>query len=136
MILLSTDKQLLDASYIHAFLSQTYWAKGRTLEEVVKAIANSLNVGLYQDEKQIGYARIVTDYTGFAYIMDVFTDPQQRGNGYARQLMEYIFALPELQTIKTWRLATTDAHGLYARFGFQPLSKPENMMERILTPPH
>lgn len=136
MITISSDNSLLDAAYIHAFLSQTYWAADRTLEEVEKAIANSLNVGLYKDGKQIGYARVVTDYVGFAYLMDVFTDPLHRGNGYSKQLMEYLLALPELQTIKVWRLATTDAHGLYARFGFRPLAKPENMMELVKPPKH
>lgn len=131
MITISSDRNLLDASYIHAILSQTYWAANRTREDVEKAILHSLNFGSYINGKQIGYARVVTDYTGFAYLMDVFTDPQFRGHGYSKQLIRFMLEAPELQTIKVWRLATTDAHGLYEQFGFKPLAKPENMMELV-----
>jgi GNAT superfamily N-acetyltransferase len=131
MITISTDRHLLDVSYIHVFLSQTYWAQGRTREEVESAIRHSLNFGLYLDGRQIGYARVVTDYTGFAYLMDLFTDPEHRGLGYSKRLMEHILGFPDLQTIRVWRLATTDAHGLYEQFGFRPLATPEKMMELL-----
>ncbi|MBL7712173.1 MAG: GNAT family N-acetyltransferase [Chitinophagaceae bacterium] len=129
-VLISTDKSLLDIPFIHQFLSQSYWAKGRTMEETLTAIGHSLNFGVYESGRQIGYARVVTDYVQFAYLMDVFIDESRRGLGYAAQLVSFILDFEALQKVKVWRLATTDAHELYQKFGFTALSRPENMMER------
>jgi GNAT superfamily N-acetyltransferase len=130
-LVISTEPTLLDVSFIHGFLSTSYWAKGRSIEDMKTIIRHSLNFGAYLDGQQIGYARVVTDFVQFAYLLDVFITPDQQGRGYARQLMAHLLGAPELKRVKVWRLATTDAHSLYAPFGFQPLSKPETMMELI-----
>jgi GNAT superfamily N-acetyltransferase len=131
-ITITTDKNQLDINLIHAFISNTYWAKGRSLEQVQTCIDNSLNFGIYLNNQQIGYARVVTDYVAFAYLLDVFIIEQYQKQGYSTQLMEFILNLPELKSIKVWRLATTDAHYLYQKFGFTALKSPEKMMERIV----
>ena len=131
-ITITTDKNQLDINLIHAFISNTYWAKGRTVTEVQTCIDNSLNFGIYLNNQQIGYARVVTDYVAFAYLLDVFIIEQYQKQGYSTQLMEFILNLPELKSIKVWRLATTDAHYLYQKFGFTALKSPEKMMERIV----
>ncbi len=128
-ISISTSKELLNLDFITDFLSKTYWAEGRTKEKMQVLIDNSLNFGVYLNEEQIGYARMVTDYGQFAYLMDVFIIPEHRGKGYSKQLMEYILNHQVLKEIPVIRLATKDAHELYRQFGFTPLSKPENMME-------
>ena len=129
---LSTDKNQLEINFIHAFISNTYWAKGRTLAEVQTCIDNSLNFGIYLNNHQIGYARVVTDYVAFAYLMDVFIAEEFQKQGYASQLMDFILKCKTLQNIKIWRLATTDAHYLYKKFGFTPLNNPVKMMERVV----
>jgi GNAT superfamily N-acetyltransferase len=106
-IIISTDKNLLDVKFINDFISNTYWAKGRSLETMQKCIDNSLNFGLYLDGKQIGYARLVTDYCIFAYLMDVFIDESFRGKGYSKQLMKCMMEHESVKDVKVWRLATT-----------------------------
>ena len=113
------------------FISNSYWAKGRTVDEMKICINNSLNFGVYINHQQIGYARVVTDYFQFAYIMDLFIDESHRGKGFSKELMKYIMDLKELSCVKIWRLATSDAHGLYEQFGYKHLAKPENMMELL-----
>lgn len=132
MITISTDKSKLQIDIIHQFLTTAYWAKGRTIEEIKKSIEHCLCFGVYLDEKQIGFARIVTDYTVFAYIMDVFILPEYRGNGYSKQLMKAINEEPLLQSCKVWMLKTSDAHKLYEQFGYSELKHPEKLMERLL----
>ncbi|MNE32430.1 Acetyltransferase (GNAT) family protein [compost metagenome] len=128
-LIITTERSRLDLEYITEFISQTYWAKDRSRETMLTCIENSLNFGVYLHEKQIGYGRVVTDYAQFAYIMDVFIDEKQRGKGYSKKLMEYILEHESLSQVKVLRLATSDAHELYRKFGFRELSKPENMME-------
>ena len=132
MITISTDKEKLQIDVIHQFLTETYWAKGRTLEEVKKTIAHCLCFGMYLDGKQIGFARLATDYTVFAYLMDVFVLPEYRGKGYSKQLMKAINEEPQLQSCKVWMLKTSDAHKLYKQFGYTELKHPEKVMERLL----
>ncbi|MDQ1727916.1 MAG: hypothetical protein QOD33_41 [Pyrinomonadaceae bacterium] len=128
---ISTDDRLLDLQVIHDFISkQSYWGQGRTLAVVQRALVNSLNFGLYQDAQQIGFARVVTDYATFAWVADVFILPAYRGRGLSKWLMEVILSHPELQGFRRWVLATKDAHGLYERFGFIPLHRPERWLER------
>lgn len=115
--------------YITAFISRSYWAKDRTSKEMQICIDHSLNFGVFLDEQQIGYARVVTDYFQFAYLMDVFIDEKHRGLGYSKILMEHILENDLVKDVKVWRLSTADAHGLYKQFGFTALSKPENLME-------
>lgn len=132
MIEISCDKQRLNVDSIHAFLTQTYWAKGRSLNDVKKSIEHSFCLGVYLDTEQIGFARIATDYTVFAYIMDVYILPNYRGKGYSKLLMKAINEAPELKLCKVWMLKTSDAHRLYEQFGFTSLVHPEKIMERLL----
>lgn len=132
MISVSTDKHRLDVPFIQNFLKDIYWAAGRTLEEVQTTIDSSFCFGVYLDGKQIGFARVVTDYVVFAYLMDVFIDEAHRGKGYSSILIEAMMNEPKLKAIKIWRLATTDAHFLYEKFGFTALAHPEKMMEKVI----
>lgn len=125
---ISTDKEKLDPSVIHAFLTNSYWATGISLERVQKRIDNSLCFGVYDDEKQVGFARLITDYDSFAYLADVFILEQYRGLGMSKQLMDFMLKYPAVQGLRRWVLATKDAHGLYAQFGFKPLEIPERWM--------
>ena len=128
---ISTDSSRLDVELIHDFLSKTaYWASGRTLEVVERSIENSLPFGIYKENNQVGFARVVTDYATFAWIADVFVLPEHRNQGLSKWLMEVILSHPQLQGFRRWVLATKDAHSLYARFGFIPLHRPERWMER------
>jgi GNAT superfamily N-acetyltransferase len=128
---ISTDNKRLDIGGIHDFVSnQSYWAQGRAIETMQRALDNSLNFGLYKNNQLIGFARVVTDYATFAWIADVFVLSEHRGLGLSKWIMEVILSHPELQGLRRWVLATKDAHGLYARFGFIPLHRPERWMER------
>ena len=129
--LISTDRQHLDREMIHDFLSrESYWAKGRSLEVVNRGIEHSLNFGLYRGPRQIGFARVVTDYATFAWLADVFVLEEFRGQGLGKWLIEVILAHPQLQGFRRWALATKDAHELYRSFGFNELTRPERWMER------
>ncbi|MEO5775400.1 MAG: GNAT family N-acetyltransferase [Flavobacterium sp.] len=132
MITVSTDKSKLDVSFIQTFLKDIYWAAGRTIDEVQTTIDASFCFGIYLDDKQIGFARVITDYVVFAYMMDVFIDERLRGKGYSSILIDAMMKEPELQQVKIWRLATSDSHFLYEKFGFTALAHPEKMMEKIL----
>ncbi len=132
MITVSTNKSKLDVVFMQHFLKDAYWATGRTIEEVQTTIDNSFCFGIYLNEKQIGFARVITDYVVFAYLMDVFIIEEHRGKGYSSILIENMINEPKLQQVKIWRLATTDAHFLYKKFGFTALANPEKMMEKII----
>ncbi|MFN0139372.1 MAG: GNAT family N-acetyltransferase [Pyrinomonadaceae bacterium] len=127
---LDTDKRRLDIASIHHFLSGTYWAKTRTLEQTLTAIENSLCFGVYRGREQVGFARVVTDKATFAYIGDVFIIEAERGKGLSKWLMEVIVTQPDLQNLRRWLLATRDAHGLYKQYEFDELRFPERWMER------
>jgi len=132
MITVSTDKSKLDISFLQNFLKDVYWAAGRTIEEVQTTIDASFCFGIYSNDQQIGFCRVITDYVVFAYVMDVFIDEKHRGNGYSSILINAMMTEPQLQQVKIWRLATSDAHFLYQKFGFTSLAHPEKMMERII----
>ncbi len=132
MILVSTDKSQLDVPFIQDFLKDVYWAAGRTIQEVQTTIDASFCFGIYRDGKQIGFARVITDYVVFAYLMDVFITPEHRGKGYSSVLIQTMMDEPQLQQVKIWRLATSDAHFLYEKFGFKALAHPEKMMEKLI----
>ena len=132
MIEISTDKSRLNFEVIHQFLTNSYWAKGRTIDEVKRSIDNSINFGVYLKNEQIGFARICTDYTVFVYLMDVFILPEHRSKGYFKELMQVIVKEPSLKTCKVWMLKTKDAHELYKKFSFTDLKQPERVMERTL----
>lgn len=123
-LLISTDCSLLDMRLIHHFLStDSYWAEGIPLETVEKALANSLCFGLYKNNKQIGFARLVTDKATFAYLADVFVLEEYRGQGLSKWLMEVIQSHPEVQGLRRWMLMTRDAQGLYEQFGWTVLDE-------------
>jgi GNAT superfamily N-acetyltransferase len=129
----STDRDRLDLIFIHGFLSQeSYWVRNISFERVKKAADHSLNFGLYHQDRQIGYARIITDYSRVAYLADVFIIPDYRGQGLSKWLMEQIMTHPDLQGLRRWILHTADAHGLYKQFGWTPAEKPETYMERYI----
>ena len=127
---ISTDKGRLDLSVIHDFLDASYWAAGRSVETIRRSIEHSLPFGVYKGDKQIGFARVITDYATFAWIADVFVLEEHRGLGLSKWLMDVIIAHPELQGFRRWVLATKDAHELYRKFGFIELARPERWMER------
>ena len=128
----STDKTLLDPSVIHAFLTDSYWAKGIPLENVLKRIQNSLCFGVYDsDNNQVGFARVITDSESFAYLADVFILLSYRGQGLSKLLMTYIMAYPDLQNLRRFMLATVDAHLVYAPFGFEAIQRTERWMEKL-----
>ena len=126
---ISTDKSKLDLEAVHNFITNSDWAKGISLEDVKKGIENSLSFGVYKQDSQIGFARVITDYSRLAHLADVFILEEYRGLGLAKWLMENIMNHSELQSIKNWTLLTEDAHGLYRQFGFQDLKNPEIYME-------
>lgn len=129
MIHISTDKTRLQIDTIHSFLTETYWAKGRSIGEVKKTINHSYCFGVYIDDKQIGFARIITDFTFFAYIMDLFIVKEYQGKGYSKQLVNMILNDEKLKGCKSWVLKTADAHGLYKQFGFKDIGNAEKWME-------
>lgn len=129
-ITISTDNSKLNIDFIHQFLTNAYWSKGRTKEEVKTSIEHCLNFGVYLNGEQIGFARLLTDYTVFAYLMDVFIIEKYRGHGYSKQLIKTIVQHSELQKVHRWMLATKDAHGLYKQFGFEELPDPNLMMTK------
>ena len=130
MITVSTDKNKLDIVFIQEFLKDIFWKAPRSIEDVKTVIEHSFCFGIYLDGKQIGFARVITDYVVFAYVMDVFIDEKHRGKGYSSILIERMLNEPKLQEVKLWRLATRDAHFLYKKFGFKNLGFPEQMMEK------
>jgi GNAT superfamily N-acetyltransferase len=130
-ITINTNKSLLNVEFINSFISQTYWAKGRTIETMQTCIDNSLNFGIYLNNNQIGYGRVVTDFAQFAYLMDIFIIDEHRKKGYSKLLMNYIMDCRKLKNVKVWRLATSDAHYLYEKYGFKQLANPEKIMELI-----
>ncbi|MEO6541446.1 MAG: GNAT family N-acetyltransferase [Ferruginibacter sp.] len=131
--MISTDKRKLDIQFIKNYLcNESYWAKNIPVATVKKSIEGSFCFGLYVHEKenisQVGFARVITDHATFAYLADVFIIEKFRGKGLSKWMMGAIMDHPELQGLRRWLLATRDAHGLYAQFGFLPLDKPERIM--------
>ena len=130
---ISTDPARLDNDEIAEMLKRSYWANGRPRERLDRALANSLVFGIYDGKKQIGLARVVSDYAIFAYLCDVFIHEDYRAHGLGKWLMQTIHSHPDLQGLRRWTLVTRDAHGLYRQFGWQPLANPDGWME-ILVP--
>lgn len=129
--LMSTDPDRLDVDAVHAFLTTAYWCQGIPKDRVAKALANSLCFGLYhRGDEQVGLSRVVTDHATYAYLCDVYVLESHRGNGLGHWMVECVMTHPELQDLRRFTLATRDAHGIYAAFGFTPLKAPERQMER------
>lgn len=128
---ISTDPDRLDRPLIHEFLSASYWAKGIPRETVDRSIEGALCFGLYEADRQVGFARVITDRSTFAYLADVFVLESHRGRGLAAWLMETILGHPDLQGLRRWMLLTRDAHPLYRKGGFTELARPERVMEKV-----
>ncbi len=126
---ISTDKNQLNLTFVHDFLQRSYWAKGVPVATVAASIQNSLCFCVFTREgEQVGFARVVSDYATFAYLADVFIIEHYRDRGLSKWLMKTILAHSKLQGLRRFCLGTYDAHGLYNRFGFQPLAKPNNFL--------
>ncbi len=130
---INTDPSMLDLDAVHGFLRRSYWASERPLETVKRSVEHSLNFGLFQEKerRQVGFARVVTDFATFAWLCDVFIDEAHRGQGLGAWLMETVVEHPELRCMRLWVLGTRDAHGLYEKIGFTPLSVPEKWMQKL-----
>ena len=135
---IDTDRARVDLDVVHGFLTQCYWARGIPRDVVRRSIDGALCFGIYHEggadgaagAGQVGFARVITDYTTFAYVGDVFVLEAWRGRGLSKWLMECITGHPNLQGLRRWVLATRDAHGLYRQFGFTELPSPERWMQR------
>jgi len=133
--IISTDPARLNVDAICDFLTRAYWAAGRPRERTERAISNSLVFGLYDGEKQIGLARVVSDYAVFAYLCDVFIHEEYRTHGLGKWLIETVMSHPDLQGLRRWTLATRDAHELYRQFGWNDLQSPDKWMEILRLSP-
>ncbi|MBX9781907.1 MAG: GNAT family N-acetyltransferase [Chitinophagaceae bacterium] len=125
----TTNTEYFNVEYIHQFLYQSYWAENIPIETVQKSIDNSLCFGVFHLGRQIGFARMITDKATFAYLADVFIDEAYRGQGLSKWLMEEILNHPDLQGLRRMMPGTRDAHGLYAKFGFVPLTNVDRWMQ-------
>ena len=128
---LSTDPARLDEAAIHRYLSEeSYWARHIPRATVARALAHSLNFGLYAPDGLLaGFARVVSDYTTFAWLCDVFVLPAHRGQGLSKWLVQHVLAHPDLQGLRRYMLGTWDAHGLYQQFGYRPVAEPGRLLE-------
>jgi N-acetylglutamate synthase-like GNAT family acetyltransferase len=134
--LISDDATRLDIGAIHAYLTRSYWATGVPRELIERAVRHSLCVGLYTAAgDQVGLVRVVTDRATFAWLCDVYVLEPHRGRGLSKAMMRAALSHPDLQTVRRFTLATRDAHGLYAQFGFQPVATPANQMEKRIPQP-
>ncbi|MCS3605702.1 GNAT family N-acetyltransferase [Erwinia rhapontici] len=134
--LLSSDPQKLDIDWVHRQIAEkSYWAQGQTREMTERSLAASLAFGIYHHQQQVGFGRLITDYSRFAYLSDVMIDDAHRGKGLGGWFAATILTHPELHTIKRWMLATDDAHEVYRRAGWQSVEKPQRLMEFVPTPP-
>ena len=129
-----TDRKQLNIDFIHEYLcNQSYWAQGRTREVVEKSIRNSLCFGVFEGDKQVGFARIVSDYITFAWLCDVFIAKSHRGQGLGKWLVKSVVSHPQVESVKTVLLATSDAHELYRKYGdFKALRTVDKWMARSL----
>lgn len=127
---ISTDKSKMDIETIHRYLSEeSYWAKGISKEMVEKSVVNSFCFGVFYNDKQVGFAKVITDFTTIAYLGDVFILDEFRGLGLSKLLMKNIMNHPELQGLRRWILLTADAHELYRKFGWNNINDPDRWME-------
>jgi GNAT superfamily N-acetyltransferase len=133
---ISTNPSRLDLDVIHGYLSRSYWSPGIPRKTVERSIAGSLCFGAFDGQRQIGFARVITDRATFAYLADVFVLEEFQGRGIATRIMEAIVGHPELQNLRRWALVTRDAHRLYERFGFRPLANPDRHMEKVAANPY
>ena len=135
-IVVTTDRSRLDLDVIHGFLTTSYWARGVPRETVARSMENSLCFGAFDGDRQVGFARVISDRATFAYVCDVFALESDRKRGVGKSLMAAIMAHPELQGLRRWMLATRDAHGLYRQFGFGAPAHPDRQMEVLDRTPY
>ncbi len=127
--MISTDRDKMQLAEIVGFIRRSYWAADRPEALISKTLDTSLCFGLFENDKQIGFARVITDYAVFAYLLDVFITEDKRSLGLGKWLMDIIINYPELKDVEAWMLATKDAHSLYAKYGFKPLENPDIYMK-------
>lgn len=127
-IVASDDPQRIDLDILHGFLKESYWAYGIPYDTVAESVRNSVNMGLYDGDRMIGFARAVTDCATFAYLGDVFVREDYRGRGLGVWVTQCLLEHPRLQGLRRWMLATKDAHDVYAKLGFKPLDDPSTIM--------
>ena len=130
-IYFSSETDDMDLQMIYNFVKNSYWGKGRSVEEQHIALQNSINFGLFHENKQIAYTRVMTDRVFFAYLLDFFVIESYRGQGLGKRLMEKVLDYAPLRQVDKWMLATKDAHGLYSQFGFEPVKDPSKLMDRM-----
>lgn len=128
-IAIKVGKQYVDQDFVCFEIQHSYWAHERSSELIVKSLEHSLCFSVYRNNRQVGFARVITDFATFAYICDVLITQSCRGLGYGKHLMQAIVEFPELASVK-WMLRTKDAHGLYEQFGFQAPHYPQRYMEK------
>jgi GNAT superfamily N-acetyltransferase len=127
--IITTDKAKFDIDLIHSFLKRSYWAEGISKEVIRRSIDGALCFGVFENDKQIGFARMITDKATFAYLADVFIIEEYRGRGLSKWLMQIIMSYPDLQGLRRMMLATRDAHELYKKFGFVALNNIDRWMQ-------
>jgi len=128
--IVSTDPQRIDRAAVHRFLADAYWASDRPAEVIDRSLENSLTFGLYTGGRQVGMARVVSDQATFAWLCDVYVEPEHRGDGLGQLLVSVVLGHPDLQGLRRWMLGTSYSHSLYARFGFTELPEPDRFMIR------
>lgn len=126
---LTSDPGAMDPDAVHAYLSRSYWARDIPKALVERSMRGSLCFGIFHADRQVAFARVVTDRATFAWLCDVYVLEEVRGRGFGKWLMEAVVAHPDLQGLRRFVLGTRDAHGLYARFGFKPLARPDIFLE-------
>jgi len=135
-IIVTTDATRLDLDTIHGFLAGSYWATGVPREVVERSIRHSICFGAFDGDRQVGFARVISDRATYAYVADVFVLPTHRGRGIGKRIMECITSHPELQNLRLWTLFTRDAHGLYRQYGFGEPRYKDRLMEKRAPQPH
>jgi GNAT superfamily N-acetyltransferase len=135
-IVVTTDRARLDLDVIYGFLTTSYWARGIPRETVARSMEHSLCFGAFDGDRQVAFARVISDRATFAYVCDVFALESHRGRGVGKSLMAAIMSHPELQGLRRWMLSTRDAHGLYRQFGFGAPAHPERLMEVLERDPY
>lgn len=127
---LSTDPEAMQLEAIHAYLTRSYWSTGIPLATVRTAVAHSIGVGTFKSGSQVGFGRVTTDRATFAYLADVYVLEEHQGQGLAQAMVKALHDHPELQGLRRWMLATSDAHGVYARLGWTQVTDPAPFMQR------
>jgi GNAT superfamily N-acetyltransferase len=135
-ILITTDPARLDLETVHGFLTGSYWAEGIPRETVARSIRHSICFGAFDGDRQVGFARVISDRATFAYVADVFVLDSHRGRGIGKRIMAAVTSHPELQSLRLWTLFTRDAHGLYRQVGFREARYPDRLMERRQPQPY